>query len=211
MKIDMELKQRIPTEYELAGRWQLNARGLAPVFIVAGGILLFGLSFGLGIIIRGLLRGVYEGQFSVGGLISFPIILGTIVAAIVLHEAVHGVLFLVQGAKPRFGMKLVGRFIPVAYTTSTVPIRRNQYLLVCLGPFLMITLIFLFIGILATGDNFAALALMAMALNVSGSIGDIIAANKVRRYDRLTLFQDTEDGFKWYVPSSGSQTRKMEG
>jgi hypothetical protein len=127
-----------------------------------------------------------------------------------LHEAVHGVLFLVLGAKPRFGMKLIGKFIPVAYTTSTVPIRRNQYLLVCLGPFLMLTLIFMIPGILATNDNNAALALMAMALNMSGSIGDLIVAYKVRRYDRLTLFGDTEDGFKWYVPSGESWTRKME-
>jgi len=57
------------------------------------------------------------------------------VAFIILHEAVHGVLFLFLGGKPRFGVKLVGRFFPVAfYTTARAPILRNQYLLVALAP-----------------------------------------------------------------------------
>jgi hypothetical protein len=201
VKNDMGLRQRILLKYELAGRWQINVKGWTLVTMVAGGIVVFGLSFVLGIIIRDLLRGVYEGQFSVGGLISFPIILGVIVAAIILHEAIHGVLFLVLGGKPRFGMKLIGRFFPAAYATSTVPILRNQYLLVCLGPFLMLTLIFMLSSILATNDNIAGMALMAMALNVSGSIGDLMVAYKVRRYGRWTLFEDTQDGFIWYIPS----------
>jgi len=191
-----------PPKYEFAGRWKINLKGWSLVTMVAGGILVFGLSFVLGIIIRYLLRGVYEGQISFGGLISFPIILGVIVATIILHEAIHGVLFLVLGGKPRFGVKLVGRFFPVAcYATSTVPILRNQYLLVCLGPFLMLTPVFLAIGILATTDNSAALALMAMAMNAGGSIGDLMMAWKIRRHGRKTLCEDTEDGFNWYVPS----------
>jgi hypothetical protein len=205
MKTDMGIKQRIPPDYQLDGHWQIKVKGLALVAMVSAGILIFGLSFGLGIIIRGLLRGAYEGKFSVGGLISFPIILGIIVAVVILHEAIHGVLFQIVGGKPRFGFKLIGRFFPVAYTTSTVPIRRNQYLLVCLGPFLMLTLICMLSGIVANTDNSAFLALMAMALNMSGSIGDLIVAYKVQRYGRWTLFEDTQDGFKWYVSLINSQ------
>jgi len=191
-----------PLGYELAGRWKINLKGWSLVTMIAGGILVFGLSFVLGIIIRDLLRGVHEGQISFGGWISFPIILGVIVATIILHEAIHGVLFLVLGGKPRFGVKLVGRFFPVAcYATSTVPILRNQYLLVCLGPFLMLTLIFMLSSILATTDNSAFLAIMAMAVNASGSIGDLMVAWKIRRHGRKTLYEDTEDGFNWYVPS----------
>jgi len=191
-----------PPEYEFAGRWQLKLKGRALVTMGAGGILVFGLSFVLGIIIRDLLRGVYEGQISFGGLNFLPIILGVIVATIILHEAIHAALFLILGGKPRFGVKLAGRFFPVAcYATSTVPILRNQYLLVCLGPFLMLTLIFMAIGILANADNSALLALMAMAMNVSGSIGDLMVAWKIRRHGNQTLFEDTVDGVNWYVPS----------
>jgi hypothetical protein len=118
----MGLRRKILTEYDLAGRWQINVKGLPMVAIIAGGNFVFGLSFVLGIIIRDLLRGVYEAQISFEGLISFPIIIGVIAASIILHEAIHGVLFLVLGGKPRFGVKLIGKFVPVAYSTSTVPI-----------------------------------------------------------------------------------------
>jgi len=202
MKGNTELSERIPVQDELAGRLQLNVKGWALVSMTAGGVLFFGLSFILGLVIRGLLRASWEMQISSGGLIFFPILLGVIVAVIILHEAVHGVLFLVLGGKPRFGVKLVGRFFPVAYATSRAPILRNQYLLVCLGPFLTLTLVFLVTGILANTDGIVALALMAMAMNVSGSIADLIAAWKIRQHDRRTLFEDTEDGFRWYVPSN---------
>ena len=65
----------------------------------------------------------------------------------------------------------------------------------------MLTLVFLMIGILANTDGIIALALMAMAMNVSGSIVDLIAAWRIRRHGRRTLFEDAEDGFTWYVPS----------
>ena len=202
MKNDMGLSQRIPPEYELAGRWKINLKGWTLVWLCTGGTILFGLSFILGLTIRGLLRGYFEGQVSLGGFF-FLIVLGVFVTFIILHEGVHGVLFLVFGGKPRFGVKLVGRFFPVAfYATSRAPILRNQYLLVILAPFLTLTLVFLAIGILANTEEIAFLAMMAMAMNASGSIGDLMMAWKIRRHGRKTLYEDTENGFNWYVPLS---------
>ncbi|MBE9505842.1 MAG: DUF3267 domain-containing protein [Chloroflexi bacterium] len=124
-------------------------------------------------------------------------------AHIVLHEGVHGALFRVFGGKPRFGVKLAGRFFPVAfYATSGAPVRRNQYLLVMLGPFLLLTPVFLLIGILADAEVVITLAILATAMNAGGSIGDLMMAWRIRRLSRETLFEDTEDGFNWYVPSS---------
>lgn len=203
MKNDMGLSQRIPHNYEFAGRWQINLKGWALVVLLAGAVLVFGLSFILGAIVRVLLRGPWEGTISIstGGFLFLPILLGVVVAIIVLHEAVHGVLFLVLGGKPRFGFKLAGRFFPVAYATSKAPILRNQYLLVCLGPFLMLTLVFMVTGILANTDVTVALALLAMATNAAGSLADLMTAWKIRRHGRKTLYEDTENGFNWYVPS----------
>jgi len=87
------------------------------------------------------------------------------------------------------------------YTTSGAPISRNQYLQVILAPFLTLTPVFLAIGILANTEGIVALAIMAMAMNVSGSIGDLMMAWKIRRHGNQTLFEDTADGFNWYVPS----------
>ena len=201
MKNDMGLSHGIPHNYEFAGQWQLKLRGRALVVLLASGTIVFGLTTILGLTIRGLLRGYLEGRANLGEFF-FPLILGVFVVFIILHEGVHGVLFLVLGGKPRFGVKLVGRFLPVAfYTTSRAPISRNQYLLVCLGPFLTLTPVFLAIGILANAEGIVALAILAMAMNVSGSIGDLMTAWKIRRQSRETLYEDTKNGFNWYVPS----------
>lgn len=205
MKNDMGLSQRIPPDYELAGRWLINLKGWGLVWLLTGSAILFGLSFILGLAIRGLLRGYSEGSVNLDGWV-FLIVLGVIVASIILHEAVHGLVFLFFGGKPRFGVKLVRRFFPVAfYATARRPFFRNQYLLVCLAPFLTLTPVFLAIGILANAEGIVALAMMAMAMNASGSIGDLMMAWKIRRHGRKTLYEDTENGFIWYVPSVESQ------
>ena len=71
-----------------------------------------------------------------------------------------------------------------------------------LAPFLTLTPVLLVIGILANAEGIVALAIMAMAMNVSGSIGDLMMAWKIRRHGRKTLYEDAKDGFNWYVPSS---------
>jgi len=45
------------------------------------------------------------------------------------------------------------------------------------------------------------MALMAMAMNVGGSIGDLMVDRKVRQLGGGTLFEDTTDEFNWYRPS----------
>jgi hypothetical protein len=199
MKDNVEHGKETQAQYKLAGQWQINMKASAQVAITAGAVLLIGLSFILGTAIRGLLRSSWEEQFSFGGLIFFPIILGVILAVMILHEAVHGLVFLVAGAKPRFGVKLIGKFFPVAYASSKSCITRNQYLLVILAPFFIITLVFLVTAILANTGDVVVLALAVMAMNVGGSLGDLIMAWKIRQHDGKTLFEDTEDGFTWYV------------
>jgi len=203
LKRDAGVGHEAPPDYELAGRWKLNLKGWSLVWLLAGSAIIFGLTIMLGLTIRGLLRGYLEGQFSLGsGFFPLLIVLGVIVAYIILHEGVHGLVFLGFGGKPRFGVKLVGRFFPVAfYATSRAPLLRNQYLLVILAPFLTLTPAFLVIGILANAEGIVTLAIIAMAMNASGSIGDLLMAWKIRRHGRKTLYEDTKDGFNWYVPS----------
>ena len=90
-----------PPKYEFAGHWQINLKGWSLVRLLAGGSIIFGLSFILGLTIRGLLRGYFEGQVSLGGGF-FPIliILGVFVAFIILHEGIHGLMFQVLVVSP---------------------------------------------------------------------------------------------------------------
>lgn len=201
MKNDMERGQSIPDDYQLAGRWLLSLKGWTLVVLLVIGAAIFGLTMVLGLTIRGLLRGYLEGPANLGEFF-IPLVLGVFVAHIVLHEGVHGALFRVFGGKPRFGVKVAGRFLPVAfYATSGAPVLRNQYLLVMLGPFLLLTPVFLLTGILANTELVITLAILAAAMNASGSVGDLFMAWKIRRHSRETLYEDTENGFNWYVPS----------
>ena len=205
MKNDVADGRRIPDDYQLAGRWQLHLKGGALVVLLAFGVVLFGLTIVLGLAVRVLLRGPFEGTVSISGseLLFLPILLGVFIAFFVLHEAIHGALFLVFGGKPRFGAKVIGRFFPVAfYATSGAPLSRNQYLLVALAPFFLLTPAFLLIGLLADAQGTIALAMVAAAMNAGGSAADLMAGGKIWRGSRETLYEDTESGFNLYVPSS---------
>ena len=189
-----------PPNYEFAGQWKLNLKGRTLVVLLAIGALIFGLTIVLGLTIRGLLRGYLEGSVNLDGFF-FLLVLGVFVAHIILHEGIHGLMFQYFGGKPRYGVKLAGKIFPVAfYATSRAPITRNQYLQVCLAPFLTLTPVFLLIGILANTEAIVALAIMAAAMNASGAIGDLLMSWKIRQHGRQTLFEDTEEGFNWYVP-----------
>jgi hypothetical protein len=194
----MESNQQRPDSRETAGQWQLrDLKGPVLAAIQVGAVLVFGVAFVVGVALRGLLRGTPGMSVSVDSITPVLILLGSIVGILVLHEAIHAVLFMLYGGKVRFGVKLIGRFLPVAYATSTVQMPRNRYLVVCLGPFVLLTAILLPIGVLAQSDITATFALLLMALNAGGSVGDLVQARVLLRYDRGTLFQDTEDGFNW--------------
>ena len=195
------VSHKTPPEYELAGHWHFAALGRwALVAMVAGGTCIFGLAFILGVVARGMLQG--SSDFHVSVFLAFPIFVGIIAATMILHEAIHGLVFLVLGGKPRFGAKFIGGFFPVVYASAIGPLlSRNHYLLVGLAPFLALTPFFLLTGILVRDDGVALIALTAMAMNIAGSTGDFIVARKVRQLGGTTLFEDTADGFNWYHPS----------
>jgi hypothetical protein len=188
----------IPPEYEFKGEWQITQRNSVTTALTVVAVVVFILSFILGIVLRGLVRGIWEGGISVKTPAFIAIVLGIIVAVVIVHEGIHALLFLVAGGRPRFGFKMVSRFFPVVYTTCEIPMTRDCYIMVCLGPFIAITLALLAVAVLANNNNVVVLSLTAMAMNASGSIVDIIVANRVSKHIRTVLFKDREDGFAWY-------------
>lgn len=195
----MKADQRSATVPEPTGRWAISElKGSKLWAVQVGGVLVFGVSLVLGLMLRGLYQGTGEGSVTMTGLWDLLILLVGVAAVLVLHEAVHGILFRVFGGRARFGAKLLGRIMPVLYATSDVRIPRNRYLVVCLGPFVIISLGLLLVGILADGDGTALLALLLMAVNTGGSLGDMIMSHKLREHNPMVLFQDREDGFLWW-------------
>jgi len=201
MEDNIKSVDKIPAHCELNGHWQLDLRAPALIAMTTIGILMGGISLLFGIIIREVLRGPWDGYIYSTVIFSFPSVLITVIAVVIVHEAIHGILFLISGCKPRFGFELSRKLFPIAYATSGVPISRDRYVLVSLGPLLILTLVFLVIIFLANNDDIIVSTLLALAMNVTGSIGDLIMVWKIGHHDRKTLFLDTKDGFDWYIPS----------
>jgi hypothetical protein len=94
---------------EPTGRWTISElKGAKPVALQLGGVLMFGVSLMLGLILRGLYQGTMEGSVAITGFSDLLFLLVGVVGGLVLHEAVHGILFRVFGGRARFGAKLLG-------------------------------------------------------------------------------------------------------
>lgn len=159
-----------------------------------GSVLLFGLAAGLLLWALPQLRPDLLGfSFTVSGigdLLRF-VLLGLVLMAVVvvLHEAIHGLLFWrFTGDRPRFGFK--GLYAYAAAPGWYLP--RNQHLVVALAPLLLITLGgLLMIALIPTA---AVLPLvLVVALNAGGAVGDLVAAIWLLRADAAALVQDTGD------------------
>ena len=191
--------ESLPPGYRFGGRWQISPGSRAQITMAASMIVVFFLSLMLGSFARGFVQGSGEGQVAIEGFGFIAVVFGIIAGFIIIHELLHAALFIIFGARPRFGFKTVGRFFAAAYTTSGKPISRNRYLAVCLGPLLVISVSAMVISVCSASDNIAAMALLGMALNTSGSTGDVLMASRIKKHDSSTLFQDREDGFIWFI------------
>lgn len=115
-----------------------------------------------------------------------------------LHEIIHGIAFAFWGGRPHFGAKL-----PFALYCGAKEqlFRRDQYVVVGLAPFIVITLA----GILfiAFSPSLASYSLLALIGNVSGAAGDLWVAERIRRLPKNVLIEDTETGYRaWEVKNS---------
>lgn len=118
-----------------------------------------------------------------------------------VHEAIHGVVILALGGRPRFGWKL-----PLAlYCTAPGQLfTRAGYTAVALAPLAALSVA----GGAAIWLNpqLGAYLLLALVGNVSGAVGDLVAALGMRRLPEGTLVADTATGYEAYVVDGGRPT-----
>lgn len=115
-------------------------------------------------------------------------------AILPLHEGVHGLVILLLGGRPTFGLKL-----PLAaYCTAPGQLfTRAGYTAVALAPLIVLTLA----GALVTwlAPNVGAYLLFGLAGNVAGAVGDLAAVARLRTLPESALIEDTQTGFVAYV------------
>lgn len=167
------------------------------------GLWLFILSAGFFVALDVFARAKYSSPPFPGGGGAGTVLLLIVVNAlgyaviIPLHEAVHALVIVALGGRPRFGLRL-----PLAaYCTAPGQLfTRDGYTAVAVAPLVVLTLI----GIIVTwlAPNIGAAIILAMAGNISGAIGDLVAVARLRELPGTVLIADTETGFVAYAPAA---------
>jgi hypothetical protein len=161
-----------------------NALGL--VITVAGLAV-----FSLPMIVR---SGSISGSFDVG-LVELLVVVALTAFLMAAHEAIHGVVMLGFGARPRFGAMLVGRVLPALYATADGHrFTRGRYLVIAAAP----TVIISGPGFLACFGPWAGYLVVPLAIHVGGCVGDWFAASRALREASTTTCEDLRDGIRFH-------------
>jgi hypothetical protein len=115
------------------------------------------------------------------------------------HEAVHGLVARLLGARPRYGL---GQGF--AYTTFEKPVSRDEYLAIGLAP--LVVLSGLGLGLLRGAPELAGQTLTLLVGNASGAAGDLWVAWRVLSLPREARVRDLADGFAVYLPLEASDS-----
>ena len=196
--------RRPPEGYLEIGRWTLKQASMKELLLsVLVGLVAFIASLSATAFIVGTATG--SGEVTIdGGTFFYGLLLGSVLG-VVLHESVHGVLFLTFGGRPCFGFKPWTRFGPVFYAAAPGSyLDRPRYLAAGLAPAVLLTVaLAAALALVAADDLLASILTWAFVLNVAGSVGDMLMMRKVMSYPRATRFEDTGDGFVAYGPVGG--------
>ncbi len=117
-------------------------------------------------------------------------------ALMIAHEFVHGLVIKRFGGAPKYGVKMLGRIVPVAYCTSPgTRFTRGQFLLISLAPFVLISLAgAILIGAVPGKSAFP----LALAVHAAGCIGDLWMVGVAFRQPAGTMFEDRESGVRFH-------------
>lgn len=199
----MRSYRNLPAGYQLARTIDLRQQPVLMLWLnlVGVGLLfLFGWLFlRLATLLRSQVRSSPAFTFALPS--GFVAILGIVIAfvtVLLLHELVHGACFwLITHSRPRFGLQ-------AAYAYAAAPdwfIARNPYLIVGLAPLVLISLV----GLLLLPWLPNALLLpwiFALAVNASGSIGDLYIIGWLLRRPASALVNDHGDCIHIYLPGT---------
>lgn len=116
---------------------------------------------------------------------SYILLIGsTLFLTTLVHEILHGLMYILFGGKVKFGLKLV-----CAYTmeTSGIILHRTKFLIVLLAPLVIISLVSLFLG-----NAFGGLVFI---VNLLGSTGDLLMSLYLCKGNEKSYVLDRLYGF----------------
>jgi len=198
----MKPTQFLPPSYAPKGSFDLTHNTRLAIILNLGGTLLLFFFAWLFLSITQLLHPEYTYPISlmvssltdllklVGGLLSVTLVM------ILAHEGVHGFFFwLLTHQRPLFGFRGY-------YAFASAPgwyIPRNDYLVVSLAPFILISLIGLDLLAILPYALIPSLLLL-ISMNAAGAIGDLMVSIWLLKKPATCLIQDYGDKVNFYLP-----------
>ena len=156
--------------------------------VTAAGVALFAVP----LLIRARPGGV---SFRVGPLDVLAVV-SLSVLFLAVHEAIHALVMLGFGARPRFGAMIVGHVAPAFYTTADGHrFTRVEYLAIAAAPAVTISVIgFLWVCF----GPWAGYLVLPLAFHLGGCVGDGFASRRVLREPPGTQCEDLRDGIRFH-------------
>ena len=116
---------------------------------------------------------------------------------LVIHEAIHGLVFMAIGGRPRFGGGVAGGmpYLYAACPEQRFP--RGQFLLVGLAPLVVLDALALLLLLPAPTAAFGA---GVLAFNTSGAVGDLWAVAVILQAPRWVELEDIGPTFVAWAP-----------
>ena len=101
------------------------------------------------------------------------------------HEGIHGLVFRLYGKDVRYGFKLMYNVIPVFYTYSKGIFTRNQLIIVCLAPCILITGVLSIILMTTLNQNLIWISLFLITIilaHLTGCCGDFYITYRLLKF-----------------------------
>lgn len=136
---------------------------------------------------------VFSGLAMIVGLV---VTLALTFILMVIHEAIHGVVVAAFGARPKFGVTMIGKAIPAFYCTAPGKrFTKTQFLIVALAPLVILGgLLFPVVAFVPLGGWLV----LPAAIHLGGCVGDMALAWVAARQPRGTLIEDMKSGMRFY-------------
>ena len=184
----------LPNNYQEVLNWKLTGQPMRVVIMNILGVFLF---FIFGLIFSNVAVGL--GKLPLEGGINFGLremifVLIGIIFILVLHELMHGLTMRLFGASHKYGIIWKGIMLYATSPGHAYP--RNNYVIIALAPFILISILVVLGMWGLQGTLWVALLGICGVINASGAIGDMWITAIVLRYPITAYVMDERDGVR---------------
>lgn len=134
-------------------------------------------------------------------IIDFPLVFITVLIVLIslpVHELVHGLffkLFAPRGTKIEYGYKNG----TIYATAPGVRFSRTRFIIIVLAPFVVLTLVYIAIGLTW---NIPLTAYLCFATHTTGCVGDFFYVREIMADRRISVCEDTDTGVRFYAKTA---------